>query len=778
MLKSRPVQRYVLILAFYALVALVWLHQPIANASTHLTGDPSQPVTTDYYHFYWNYWWIGHAFTNGLDPYYTNYVFAPQTSNLALHTLTPLWYPLYALLTPLLGIVGAMNGVFFVALLLNGFVFHIFLEGQGASPPFTLVGGVLLQTSEVIFLSLKWTTVNLLGWFWLPLVLMLWLNMTAAVIGKPSSSLQTRWRSTFAPLLWSVVIGVTLWAMILTDLQYAVFLALLIIPVGIWSLWRALRGEDGASFDVSAPLRLIAYGVNSVIIALALLWLWGPIRPLLAYDRGLLASTPVERAPSVAFPLGFISRAADGVSLGILVLPLLMLALVIFIFRPRSGSTSLKWTTVQAGTGWGVKLTLLIAAIPPLILSAGGSIQLFGVTIPLPYQTLHALLGGTFRYPERFTAVFIIAGMAFALPVLSQAAASLWGKWGGALLRYGISVVLIMVALADADLFASIPLQPIPPRYAFYESMRAEPYDYIVVEVPTAGASGEGIVGRSEWVAAQWYGITHEKRMINGHISRVPPLAYLYMETSDPMLSWLGQRRWLEPDVVAAQMRERINEWQIGYFVLHTRWLPQNGSTLQEVLGFFNAHHELVCPIWQESDVLVYRTRWHPDGCPSRTPPQTEDGSYLIDIGAPDDTRYIGWGWHYAEPVGALNWRWTGDYPRLGGDVLPADGFLYTDTYLDLPPNDYTLTISTQAFYETRRVTISVNGVDVGTADVQPETLQSLSFAIPRDVIGMGQHIVVRIRYDAAPIPADVGQGDDPRRLAIAVDWLRFQYDD
>jgi hypothetical protein len=811
-------RRYLVILAFYALVAFVWLHQPLANASTHLTGDPTQPVTTDYYHFYWNYWWIGHAFSQGLDVYYTDYVFAPQTSNLALHTLTPLWYPLYALFLPIGGIVGAMNAVFFVALVLNGFVFHIFLERLGTAAPFALVGGVLLLTSEVIYVSLKWTTVNLIGWFWLPLVLMLWLNLSCAVIGTPSSSLQTRWLSTFKPLLWSAAIGITLWAMILTDLQYAVFLTLLIIPLALYTLLRALRAHT-TTINLGAPLRLIAYGINAVIIALALLWLWGPLRPLLAYDRALLASTPVERAPAVAFPLGFIWRAADGVSLDVVTVPLFAIALLIFILRQFSPSvrrlfsqpdhtvlaspSPLLWRRASGGAvslekEQGSEVGFLFSAILALLLSAGGSIQLFGTTIPMPYQLLHSLLGGTFRYPERFTAIFIISGMSFALPILSALIRtrravsplavssglplsqrySAFGRRGSGGGGRAVPAVLLLLIYAESNLFASIPLQPIPTRYAFYDSMRREPYDYVVVEIPTAGASGEGIVGRSEWVAAQWYGITHEKRMINGHISRVPPLTYLYMETSDPMLSWLGQRRWLEPETVVAQMRERIDDWQIGYFVLHTQWLPQNGSTLQEILGFFNSHDDLVCPVWQEVDVIVYRTRWHPDGCPPRTPPQTDDGSYLINIGAADDTRYIGWGWHYAEPVGSLNWRWTGDYPRIGGDVVPDDGFLYADTYLDLPPSAYTLTLSAQAFFEQRQITVLVNGIDLGAATVMPDSLQPLTFTIPREAIGDGQHVQVRIAYDAAPIPAAIGQGGDPRRLAIAVDWLRFQPND
>ena len=49
-----------------------------------------------------------------------------------------------------------------------------------------------------------------------------------------------------------------------------------------------------------------------------------------------------------------------------------------------------------------------------------------------------------------------------------------------------------------------------------------------------------------------FYGITHGKRMVNAHLSRVPISHYWYMRTDDPMLAWLGQRRFIEPEVVEA----------------------------------------------------------------------------------------------------------------------------------------------------------------------------------------------------------------------------------
>ncbi|MEP7294468.1 MAG: hypothetical protein ABI835_21945, partial [Chloroflexota bacterium] len=239
---------------------------------------------------------------------------------------------------------------------------------------------------------------------------------------------------------------------------------------------------------------------------------------------------------------------------------------------------------------------------------------------------------------------------------------------------------------------------------------------------------------------------------------------YWYMRTDDPMLAWLGQRRLIEPETVEAQMRQRIFDYPIGYFVIHRDLIGGVGSvTDQEILGYFNSLRDLVCPVWIEGEAIVYRTIWHPDGCPPRIPPQNEAGDYVIDVGSPDDLHYIGWGWHYAEPVGGLTLRWTGEYPQ-------------TQLYLDLPPGGYDLTITAQAFYEPRQLRILLNDQPLGdSVTVSVDVLHPYSFSIPAQLIGSGENLKLTLDYDATVVPADVGQGSDTRRLAVAVDTIEFR---
>ncbi|MCC6613506.1 MAG: hypothetical protein IT320_08510 [Anaerolineae bacterium] len=582
-----------------------------------------------------------------------------------------------------------------------------------------------------MFWSTKWTTINLMGWWWLPVILLIWQQIAQS--NQRGAATKT--------LIWALLLSAALWGMILTDLQYPLFLAFLILPYGTWTLLQAANRRK--------RLLLASYGALSISLACILLWIAGPLPYLLSYDQSVLATTPAERAPSIPFPGGYLWRLDGGsISLGAILVPAFLLALIVSLRRRGQTPTSHNGDPSRWFWFW--------VALPPLILSAGASITIFGATIPMPYVWLHALFGGMFRYPERLASVFMFPALLFIGLSLSRYVPK------RPRYSYLFASALILLVMIDSRTLQPVPLQPIPPSYDFYEAMGQEDYDYVVVEIPTAGSSGEGIVGRSEWVALQWYGIIHGKRMVNSHISRVDPWHYLWMETDDAMMAWLGQRRLIEPETVRAQMQERIASWPIGYFVIHTQFIPGPGPTLQEIVGFFNAQGDLVCPYAIERDTIVYRTTWHPDGCPPRTPPEIEPGVYEIDLGVSGDERYIGWGWHWQEDIGATRWRWTGEYPT-------------SNLYVDLPPDRYTLSLAAQSFWEPRQLSITVNGERLAeTATVEPNTLGIYSFSIPADLIGDGQHVEIELIYDDTLVPAEIGQSGDPRRLAIAVDWVRF----
>ncbi len=707
-------RRHALIITFYALWALIALHRLVFHASTHVGGE----WVTDYYHFHWNFGWIRHALTHGLPIYQTDYVLFPSVNNLAYHTLTPFWFPLWALIEPLAGTLIAMLGVMIAALTLTGYCTYLWLRSENAARSLALIGGALVQVSSGMMLAAMLTTINYLSLFWLPLCLLIWRQVAER-------------RS----LTWALVFGAALYGLLLTDLQLALFLAFLIVPYGVLTVierpsWR-VRGL------------LMARGVIALIVALALLWFAGPLPHILSADTSGFSPMPIENAGGIPFPRGWFDRFDTYnrvVTLGSLLIPIVIVSL---FSRTRDRR---RWF-------W------LAVLIPPLILSLGATITIGDDVITMPYTAFHELFRGIFRSPARFDGVIMLAALALV--------ARAWSGWitRSRARQIAVGALGVLLVAVDARPFVPMPIQPVTTTYAFHDAIgreRGAGYDELVVlDIPVAGGSGEAWVGEFAPMQAQFYALAHHKRVINGSLARVPLDHFWHWLYDDPMLAWLGQRRLLEPDLVEPLLRQRIADYPIGYIVVHRDWIGQSAPAVQEIIGYFNSLGDLFCPFAVEGAAVVYRTSAHPDDCAPRIPPQIAPNVYQIDIGSAGDEWFIGWGWHYQEDVFGTTLRWAGEHPQ-------------TDLYVELPGGDYTVEIAAQAFHEPRALDLAINDTPLEqTTTVTPDSLTILRFELPADAIRGDNLVKFSLNYAGWRVPAEFN-GDDQRRLAIAVDWVRF----
>jgi hypothetical protein len=709
---------------FFAALTLIVLHAILLHTNTHTAGY-------DFFNYNWNFWFIRHVFdTPGLNVYYNNYVFAPVWSNYGYHALTAFWFPAWALFEPLIGTLAAVNVILALGCFLNGYLLYVLLRSEGVHPALALIGGAALQTLPISRYFYYNTHLNLMDWFWIPALLLLWKQMIAARRGA-------------ALTVWAAAFGVALWGLLLTDLQFPIFAAFVVVPYGMWTVIRLLLRRDWERL-----IRVTLASAFAVSVGVALMWFAGPL-PYITRFQGELIPGMVEDRPGIAFPMGFLSMESEWwqwsrPSTGAFVTVLIGLALILSLSR---------WRRLMPPDRW----FWFWLMIPPFVLAMGPTTYIGGAEIPLPYRLMHILTNGMFRMPWRLAPLGVICGMLFA----GKALTPLIRRLTSPPRAFAFAAALLLLAIS-VRLYETAPMQPVLPTYDFYAQMGREPYDYVVLEVPTGAGTGEVLLGNADAIQLQFYGITHGKRMVNGFISRAPIGDFWYIHTDDPMLAWLGQRRLLDAEAVEAQLRERSTSYPIGYIVIHTDRIGRETPTVQEIVGYFNQLDDLLCPHTVEGAAVVYRTRWHPDGCTPRTPPEISPGVYQIDIGTPGDERYIGWGYHWSENVSGATLRWTGEYPQ-------------TDTYVDLPPAAYDFTASLQAFWEDRRVALRVNGIEIGDpVNVSTAALVDYMWRIPADVIGDGRHIQITLAYDAVIVPADVGQSADQRRLAVAVDRLTF----
>ncbi|MCL4877318.1 MAG: hypothetical protein KJ064_11705 [Anaerolineae bacterium] len=714
-----PLKRQFAILLFYVLVGFLSLFTVIFTTGSRIPGQGA----TDYYHFSWSYWWVGHVLdTPGANLYETNYVIFPFTSNISYHTLAVFWFPLWAVTKPLLGALGAFNAISWTAFTLTGLLCYAFLRRAGVSNGLALLGGAALEVTPLMFLATWWTTPNLLGVFWYPAHLLIW--------GEVARQVYHRWKG----WAWAGIVGAALWASLLTDMQYLLFLTFLLPPFALLTMIQSRR-----------RVKLAALGGFALVVFLILSWWVGPLHPMLEFDHDKTVAAEGGLIWGIPFPDGYVG-IPDYVRLysagGLITLAVFSALAVSLIRQTRKEVRRLKWFW------FGVML-------PPLILSAGMEITLAGTTIRMPYAWLHELTGGTFRAPGRLGPVFVFPALVFAglawTPVISK--------------RLHVFLIPVLFWVLLAYHLIPIETQPNPPIYKFYKMMASEtgdPYDeYVVLEVPVAVGDGIVTVGKPEDLKPMYYGSIHHKRMVTGHFSRAYLEYYWYLRTDHPVLSWLGQRRVLEPTVVEPLLREMIFTYPIGYIVIHQDAIGLETDAVQEIIGYFNRLPDLLCPIAVEDDAIAYRTAWHPNGCPARTPPEVQPGVYQVDVGADGDESYLGWGFYWPEYPAGISWRWMGAYPQA-------------ELYVDLPPADYEISLAVQSFWRERSLQLVVNGTALDTVSIKTDFLQEFTFFVPQKVIGDGKHIIVQFVYDSPDVPTDVGQSADPRSLALALDWIRF----
>jgi hypothetical protein len=729
-------------LAFYGGLTVLLMSALLWYSADRLAGTG----VTDYFHFHWNYAWLRHALTNALNPYETNYVMTPAVTNLGLHTLAPLWLPLWVLIEPWGGTLLAMNVIFVVGVALMGYSLFALLRWWRVPSPVAVLCGAAWLLLPTTFSAIYNTHANLIGWFWLPLLLLTWARACHATHARPM-------------LGWCALFGAVLWGAGLTDLQYGFFAPFVVGPYVLWTLWRARRAWRPL-------LRLIGGGVLAAALALALLWWVGPLAAVARFDPRTLAASEGLGGTGVTFPWGYWARDdAFGPSptVGGALLPLLIASAAAAWWVQRRASTTAHAATPAPITSarqrkrataaaqvvapvapaadvdpyWHGPLWLWAgAAVLPCVFSLGAYVTIGEMQIVLPFQWLHETLNGMFRHPVRFVPLF-------ALPLLVVVALSARAWWPRVLAvapvwRIGGAAAVALLLIAESGALRPFPTQAAPYPYQFYTVIGQETRDLAVLEVPTNAGSGEIWFGELEDIALQYYGVTHGKRMVNGLLARAPINNFWYLRDSDPLLSWLGQRRLLDVPSAAFALEQVIYTYPVGYIVVHQDHVGLTGPTNQEILGFFNSLPQLLCPLWVEGPAVVYRTAAHPDGCPPRTPTPQSDGALVIDLGTSGDERYIGWGWHRQEQVGGLTVRWSGqrvlpDTPHANGDGARL--------YLDLAPADYFVEIQAQAYAVPRRVSLTVNGVaaePLGDVIAPMEGLVTLVFRVPQSAWATG----------------------------------------
>ena len=547
------------VLGLYSLATLL-MTWPIAirawQSFPHNGGDT--PI------FLWNNWWFGKSLSEGVTLYHTPYLFYPTGATLVFHSNSQLNSLLANLLTPVTGSLAAYNIVLLLGFVIGGWGMFLLARDVTGSERAAFVAG-LVYAFAPYHVSQALAHPNLASVQWYPFM-----------------ALCLRWAmrrgSIRAGALGGVFFALSLWSGLHLGYLGASWAGLFVLhTVVVDPLARTRRSI--ASLAVCATTALLLSAPALLPVAREMSSMEGGMRSVQVKGSENRQTDPVAWVTPPRFhPLlgrlgNSISKRFDRNFRWIPYLGFVPLALALYA----------AWQSRPAAVFWWASGLLW------MVLAMGSSLRFNGtnypnVTLPFALVSDHFPFN-TLRSSDRYNLLVPLSLamlVAFALSRISVRRA------------YSLAATLILFE------YLSIPL---PMKKAFTPSpfiarMASDTESYAVVNLPM----GQNYSKR--WEYQQTF---HGKPIVEGHISRVPPHAYDFIESiellrafrddanpppSNPLadLCRLEQNRvrYIMISTSGRYAAERLERW--------TSWLPGE-------------------PISREDGMIVYST----DGACART---------------------------------------------------------------------------------------------------------------------------------------------------------------
>lgn len=718
--------------AAYLLLAIIATWPLAAHLGSHVPGS-----NVDEGAFLWNLWWVRFALLDlRQSPFWTDYLFYPVGVNLATYTLTFLNGLLALPIERVAGPIVAGNVLFLLSIVASGLgafllVRDVLTEGEPSSPTNDLAafaGGIVYAFAASRFVYAALGQMNFASTAWLPLF-MLGLVRTLRLA-----------RHGGLPVVPAVLAGLCFAAAALTELTYALFLALFALPflVGEVLWWWRKR---------ALPWPMIA-GL-AVMVATAALPLLVVVPRYLA-DSGLAQAGWGEAdrfsadllsfvVPTRLHPwFGGLSRewSADFRDIPIAFLGWVTLALA-------AAGTFVCWRRARVWTAAAL-LFALLALGPLLTINGQNRFDLDGlvVSVPLPFLALHGVpLAGANRVPNRFSIVLMLALAVLAGLALAWLARRL-PRPAFAAVAAGLAVLIFLEHLS-----APLPLRAASPP-AGYQRIAADPGDFSVLQLPLGWRNSYGTQGLERTIV-QSYQWVHQKRLFGGNTSRNPDSTFAYFRRV-PLFRSIVQLEEGKPLDRDALERDRagapylIALYNLRYLAFYRPLTPPGVEAyVRDVLP--------VDLVQDDADLAIYQVR---QGA----------SSTRADLGSPASAGAVGEGWGEDE-------RGAGEVDLVWAVARRAELFLPN------APASGTIRLRITPFvYDgmpEQRVRISLNDAPLGERTLAPGWGE-IAIDAPAGHWRPGANRLT-LEFAEVASPQRVLGTSDTRMLAAAVDWVEVQ---
>jgi len=494
-----------IVLTIYFLLALALTYPLITHFDSHVPGrgidDPALA---------WNVWWFKFSIFNlGASPLHTDYLYYPLGVNLAANTSTFLNGLIALPLQFCFGTIIAQNLVVYFALVISGY--GAYLLAREVLSRRNIKSDLAVALAGAFYAFGAWH-INyvaaghfmLLSNEWLPFFALYLLRMDKA-----------RWRSGARAGLFFVM---SAW----TELTFIPFMAILmtmqVAHVLITNVTRRQKDKETWNFSLSRqwPVSwsnffmlgvVAALGVSPLLISL----LADTVRYGYYIAPGLgrvqvFSAEPISFfVPSFTHPiLGAWANALTNANTSYAFVGYAALILATLGFFPNRASRDARFWFASA-------LVFALIVLGPTLIVAG---QNTGVPMPFALVRMIPFMNAN-RYPVRFNAMLMLA----LVPLIALGAARL-SQTRRALLG------ALMALLAFEQLALPIPLTDLSAPKIF-ETIRSEPGDFTVMDLPLGWRDSVAILGKIDYTA-QFLQTIHEKRLIGGLVSRHPTWKFQY----------------------------------------------------------------------------------------------------------------------------------------------------------------------------------------------------------------------------------------------------------
>ncbi|MDA4123239.1 MAG: glycosyltransferase family 39 protein, partial [Thaumarchaeota archaeon] len=531
----------------------------------------------DKYHFIWNFWWLGHSISTGVNPLQTGLMFYPQGTSLVLQTIDYTDGAVSAILSLVAGEVFSFNVIILASFALSGVAAFLLAWHFTRSRLASVIAGFIFAFFPQHVAQAMFGHPNIASVEWLPAYLL------CLMLAFEKKSFR-----------YSVLAGVFIAVMTMTDLEWTLMAAFV---TGVYLVYHLVtfRLADIRKFLLLAATTLVVgFGVTSPYLVQAYLATASELRPPPAINQVFLNSA-VVRLYLTPFPYNAFygsSFASDftGLSGG-----------------PPNWIIFAGWTVLALAALGAItskdrrKYFLLALAGLFFLFSLGPSRNPSAISLQLPYTFLydHIQLLHYMRSSARYSIVMMLSLSVLAAmgaKKLFDVASAKWSRIPAAKIVAVVIMLLLLVEYAPTIGTAAATTNPVDGIIA------ADHGSFGVLELP------ETITMTQFYLYQQ---TLFQKPLVNGKISQVSQTLpdYVYSQPflrqlSNPVRSAKFSNDIIDQPYNYTQLGPLVlSEYGIKYVVLNT---PDFVSTKIFDRVYTALFQALGPPVYQDDDNVLF----------------------------------------------------------------------------------------------------------------------------------------------------------------------------